>query len=90
MAAAIAAQDAIDDLDVGVRMAIHAGSAEVRDGDFYEPTVNRVARLRSLAQGGEIVISGAALSSAKHSYRVAASSSTSVRSPCAACTAPSS
>ena len=33
-------------------MAIHAGAAEVRDGDYYGPTINRAA-LRSLA-GGEI------------------------------------
>src|SRR5512135_2232616 len=27
-----------------VRMAIHSGSAEVRDGDFFGPALNRVAR----------------------------------------------
>ena len=47
--------------DVGrvrVRMAIHSGSAEERDGDYFGPPVNRVARLLSLAHGGQVLLSG--------------------------------
>jgi class 3 adenylate cyclase len=44
---------------IQVRMAIHTGQVELRDGDYYGPTVNRCARLRALAKGGEVLISGA-------------------------------
>jgi DNA-binding SARP family transcriptional activator/tetratricopeptide (TPR) repeat protein len=39
-----------------VRWAIATGEAVERDGDFYGTTVNRAARLRSLAPGGEVVL----------------------------------
>jgi len=42
-----------------VRMALHTGSAQERDGDFFGPTVNRVARLLSTAHGGQVLISRA-------------------------------
>jgi predicted ATPase/class 3 adenylate cyclase len=40
-----------------VRMGLHTGSAEVRDGDYYSSAVNRAARLMSVAHGGQIVVS---------------------------------
>ena len=43
---------------IRVRMAIHTGQVELRDGDYYGPTVNRCARLRGLAQGGQVLMSG--------------------------------
>ncbi len=43
-----------------VRMALHAGSAEPRDDDFFGPVVNRVARLLGIAHGGQVLRSGAA------------------------------
>ncbi|MDQ2817260.1 MAG: adenylate/guanylate cyclase domain-containing protein, partial [Candidatus Eremiobacteraeota bacterium] len=43
-----------------VRMAVHAGHADERDGDYFGPTVNRVARLLSAGNGGQILLSGAA------------------------------
>src|SRR5205807_478728 len=43
-----------------VRMAIHAGEAHERQGDYFGPAVNRAARLRALARGGEILCSRAA------------------------------
>lgn len=43
--------------DLRVRMAIHTGAAETRGGDYYGPTVNRCARLRGAAHGGQIVVS---------------------------------
>jgi len=44
---------------IRVRMAIHTGPIELREGDYYGPTVNRCARLRALAHGGQVLISGA-------------------------------
>jgi predicted ATPase/class 3 adenylate cyclase len=43
-----------------VRMALHSGEAEERDGDYFGPTVNRVARLLSAGHGGQILTSLAA------------------------------
>ncbi|MBV8344837.1 MAG: adenylate/guanylate cyclase domain-containing protein [Candidatus Eremiobacteraeota bacterium] len=63
--AAIEAQRALSAEDwsaVGelrVRMALHSGSTDERDGDYYGPAVNRVARLLSTAHGGQVVVSGA-------------------------------
>src|SRR4051812_44687286 len=36
---------------IRVRMALHSGSCDERDGDYFGPTVNRVARLMALAHG---------------------------------------
>jgi class 3 adenylate cyclase/tetratricopeptide (TPR) repeat protein len=43
-----------------VRMAINTGTADERDGDYFGPTVNRVARLLSLVHGGQVLLSGIA------------------------------
>ncbi len=40
-----------------VRMALHTGLAELRMGDYYGPSVNRTARIRATAHGGQIVLS---------------------------------
>jgi predicted ATPase/class 3 adenylate cyclase len=40
-----------------VRMGIHSGAAEARAGDYYGPTLNRAARLMSVAHGGQVVLS---------------------------------
>jgi predicted ATPase/class 3 adenylate cyclase len=39
-----------------VRLAVHTGEASVRAGDYYGTTVNRCARLRSIANGGQILV----------------------------------
>ena len=40
-----------------VRMALHTGSAEYRDGDYFGPTLNRVARLLATGHGGQVLLS---------------------------------
>lgn len=40
-----------------VRMALHTGEADLREGDYYGSDVNRCARLRSVAHGGQTLIS---------------------------------
>ena len=40
-----------------VRMGIHSGPAELRDGDYFGTTVNRAARIMSVAHGGQVVVS---------------------------------
>src|SRR6202008_2397741 len=42
-----------------IRVALHTGEVEIRDGDYFGRAVNRPARLRSLAVGGQILCSGA-------------------------------
>lgn len=42
-----------------IRVALHTGEAELRDGDYFGRAVNRAARLRSLAAGGQTLCSGA-------------------------------
>jgi class 3 adenylate cyclase len=40
-----------------VRIAIHTGAAEERDGDYFGPPLNRVARLLSATHGGQVLLS---------------------------------
>ena len=40
-----------------VRMAIHTGEADLREGDYYGSAVNRCARLRSAGHGGQTLLS---------------------------------
>jgi predicted ATPase/class 3 adenylate cyclase len=44
---------------IRVRMAIHTGSLEPRDGDYHGPVVNRVARIEGIAHGGQVLVSDA-------------------------------
>ena len=43
--------------EICVRMGIHTGSAIQHDGDYFGPTINRVARLMSIAHGSQILVS---------------------------------
>ncbi|HUR50144.1 MAG TPA: tetratricopeptide repeat protein [Acidimicrobiales bacterium] len=56
-AAGLALLEALDDFPLPVRMAIHTGEADLRDGDYFGRTVNRAARLRSAAHGGQLLLS---------------------------------
>jgi predicted ATPase/class 3 adenylate cyclase len=40
-----------------VRMGVHTGETELRDGDYYGSAANRAARLMSVAHGGQVVVS---------------------------------
>jgi len=46
-----------EDISVKVRMAMHTGESELRDHDYYGTAVNRCARIRSIAHGGQVVLS---------------------------------
>jgi class 3 adenylate cyclase len=46
---------------IRLRIAVHTGEVRLRDeGNYIGPTINRTARLRDLAHGGQTVLSGAA------------------------------
>ncbi len=55
----LAAEDfsAVDGLRV--RTAIHTGTADEREGDYFGPEVNRVARLLAIGHAGQVLLSGA-------------------------------
>jgi predicted ATPase/class 3 adenylate cyclase len=61
--AAIAAQRALrteqwtDGIDIRVRMGVHTGEADERNGDYFGQPVNRAARLMGAAHGGQVVVS---------------------------------
>jgi len=40
-----------------VRIGLHTGNAQYRQGDYYGSTVNRAARLMSIGHGGQILLS---------------------------------
>lgn len=42
---------------IRVRMSVHAAEAELRDGDWFGPAVNRAARVRAVAHGAQVVVS---------------------------------
>jgi predicted ATPase/class 3 adenylate cyclase len=54
----LAAEDfsAVD--GVRVRAALHTGATDERDGDYFGPAVNRVARLLAVGHGGQVLLSG--------------------------------
>ena len=46
-------------IGVAVRMGIHTGTTDERDGDYFGPTMNRAARLMAAGHGGQILLSAA-------------------------------
>jgi class 3 adenylate cyclase len=57
VAAALDIQRSIAAEPLRVRMAIHTGEVTRRGGDYYGIAVNRCARLRSIAHGGQVLLS---------------------------------
>jgi class 3 adenylate cyclase/TolB-like protein/Flp pilus assembly protein TadD len=63
VAAAVALQRALQaepwptEMPLRVRMALHTGEAELRNGDYLGVAVNRCARLRAVAHGGQVLLS---------------------------------
>jgi predicted ATPase/class 3 adenylate cyclase len=55
---ALAAEDFSAVGELRVRIAVHSGTTHERDGDYFGPTVNRVARLLAVVNGEQVVISG--------------------------------
>jgi class 3 adenylate cyclase len=61
VAAAVDLQRKVEDVawpegtDLKIRVAVHTGEAHERDGDYFGPTLNRAARLRALATGGQVL-----------------------------------
>jgi predicted ATPase/class 3 adenylate cyclase len=43
-----------------VRLSVHAGTASERDGDFFGPPVNKVARINGIGHGGQVLVSDVA------------------------------
>jgi class 3 adenylate cyclase len=62
---AVNLQEAIRERDwetprpISIRAALHTGEAELRERDYFGQAVNRCARLRSVANGGQTVVSAA-------------------------------
>jgi predicted ATPase/class 3 adenylate cyclase/DNA-binding CsgD family transcriptional regulator len=57
---ALLAEDWPPGAELQVRMALHTGDACLRDeGNYFGAAVNRCARLRALARGGEVLVSRA-------------------------------
>ncbi|MCC7105299.1 MAG: adenylate/guanylate cyclase domain-containing protein, partial [Chloroflexi bacterium] len=56
---AFAAQSWPTPRPIRVRIGIHTGEAEPRDGDYYGSAVNRCARIRGLGHGGQTLLSEA-------------------------------
>ncbi|MFN2118781.1 MAG: ATP-binding protein, partial [Anaerolineales bacterium] len=65
LAATLAAQralgaDAWQEIKPGsvrVRMGVHTGEAELREGDYYGSTLNRAARIMAAGHGGQVLLS---------------------------------
>lgn len=47
---------------VMVRMGLHTGESQARDGDYYGTTLNKAARIMAAGHGGQILFSGATFS----------------------------
>ena len=62
VAAMLAAQQALNAEDFStvdglrVRTAIHTGAAEMREGDYFGPALNKVARLLAIGHGGQVLL----------------------------------
>ena len=55
--AVAAAVDAQSQLSLPVRIGVHTGEAELRNADYFGPTMNRTARVMDAGHGGQILVS---------------------------------
>ena len=56
----LVAEEWPDGAELRVRIALHTGDARLRDeGNYFGAAVNRCARLRAIAHGGQVLLSGA-------------------------------
>jgi predicted ATPase/class 3 adenylate cyclase/Tfp pilus assembly protein PilF len=53
------ASEAQPPIALKVRMGLHTGAAELRNGDYFGTTLNRAARIMSAAHGGQVLLSAA-------------------------------
>jgi predicted ATPase/class 3 adenylate cyclase len=53
----LAAEDFSSVDGIRVRMALHTGDADERNGDYFGPALNRVARLLAIGYGGQVLVS---------------------------------
>lgn len=58
---------------LSVRMGLHVGEAYERDGDYFGPAVNVVARLTSAGHGGQVLLSDITCELVKYALPVGAS-----------------
>ena len=69
LSAAVDAQRSLDGDNWGptgplrVRMGIHTGDTESREGDYFGPAMNRAARIMAAGHGGQVLVSGTAATS---------------------------
>ena len=51
---------------IRVRMGIHTGEAQERDGDYFGPVLNRAARIMSAGHGGQVLVSASTAAMVGH------------------------
>jgi len=56
-----------------IRLALHTGEADMREGDYYGTSINRCARLRDVAHGGQAILSSVVASLARERLPAGAS-----------------
>lgn len=56
---ALAEEPWVDPVVIRVRMGLHSGEAQERDGDYFGPVLNRTARIMSVGHGGQVLVSAA-------------------------------
>jgi predicted ATPase len=55
--AALAGEPWPEPVSLRVRMGVHTGEAQERDGDYFGPALNRASRIMGAANGGQVLVS---------------------------------
>ena len=55
--AVLGAEPPADEVSLRVRMGLHTGETQERDGDYFGAVVNRAARLMAAGHGGQVLVS---------------------------------